>query len=475
MQNLKEKIKLENQEIQDHDPHLLHLGLPRQDRVHHHHLQSQYSHCIARTAATITTVQNLKEKLKLENQEIQDHDPHHPKPNHIAVQLYNHLSHELPHPLPHHCPVQPQHSSPLDAPDRTILRKKTYMRIQNSRKCRDSTIKEEALVSKIPPTETTLQHQPKPPIPEQRRAKLNSENKTTIPIPQQQTKQVNDEENKKTTTNTSENKTTIATRVSRIADIFKNKQQEHELKQMQQTTRITTNKMKPRNAEENKNNKKSRQTTQETPKVKKTIAKTKTPVGKQNNKNNQKLQQTLKDMWKNENLKKNEKQEKQETTENEANKTSQENEQHQETTIRKPEKQNKTTSKQTTIPNTTNETTNEQNKQETKPAIKDLKTKQVAKTTTKRTKQVTDIQELKLFLAKKKQERAQNGTLQKIVASSSTQPLNPVQSSARSSRYDGDRTSQTKPGDKNIAAKGEQISAGISDWLESTTRPVSNQ
>ena len=323
---------------------------------------------------------------------------------------------------------------------------KTYVRIQSPRNCRDSTIKEVALVSKIPPTETTPLYQPKPPNCEQKRAKLKSKSENEAVTQQQQTKQLG-EENKQTTTNTSENKTTGTTRVSRIADMFKTKQQEHELKQMKQTT--INNKKKPSIAEENKNNKKPRQTTQETPKVKKTITKTKTPAGKQNNKNTQKLQQTLKDMWKNENLTKIEKQENQQTTENQPS---------------------------TTTENTTNKTTNERGEQETKPATKDLKQKQVAKTrTTRGTKQITDIQQLKLFLAKKKQERAQNGILKNIVASSSTQPLTSIQSSAHSSRYDGDRTSQTKPGEKNIAAKGENFSAGNSDWLESTTRPGSNQ
>ena len=322
---------------------------------------------------------------------------------------------------------------------------------------RDSIIKEGTLVSQIPPTETTRQQQPKPPNCEQIEFKLNSENKAAIP--QQQTKQLQ-EANKNPTTNTSENKTTSETRVSRIADMFKNKQQEHELKQIKQTTRITTNKKKPSIVEENKIDKKTQQTT---PKVKKTITKTKTPAGKQGNKNTQKLQQTLKDMWKNENSKKIEKQENQQTTEAEQTTTKQE-------TNNKTAKQ-----QQLTIPNKTTKTTNEQDKQQTKPATKDQKSKQAVKTTTKGTKPITDIQELKLFLTRKKQERAQNGNLQTIVASSSTQPLNTVQRSARSSRYDGDRTSQTKPGDKNIAAKGEQISAGISDWLESTTRPASNQ
>ena len=107
----------------------LHLDHPQQDRVHHHlshlpHSQFQYSHCKARIAAVITTVQHLKEKLNLKNQQNQDHNPNLPIPNYIAVQLYTQLSQELPHLLPHHCPVQPQHSSPLEAPDKTILRKK---------------------------------------------------------------------------------------------------------------------------------------------------------------------------------------------------------------------------------------------------------------------------------------------------------------------------------------------------------------
>ena len=107
--------------------HLDHLQL---DQVHHHHLnyplhhQLQYSHCQVKIAHAIFTVQHLKENLNLKNQLNQDHNPNLPIPNHIAVQLYTQLSQELPHLLPHHCLVQPQHSSPLAAPDKLILRKK---------------------------------------------------------------------------------------------------------------------------------------------------------------------------------------------------------------------------------------------------------------------------------------------------------------------------------------------------------------
>ena len=88
----------------------LHLDHLQQDQVHHHlnyplHHQPQYSHCKAKIATAITTVQHLKEKLNLKNQQNQDHNPNLPIPNYIAVQLYTQLSQELPHLLPHHCPV----------------------------------------------------------------------------------------------------------------------------------------------------------------------------------------------------------------------------------------------------------------------------------------------------------------------------------------------------------------------------------
>ena len=115
-----------------------------------------------------------------------------------------------------------------------------------------------------------------------------------------------------------------------------------------------------------------------------------------------------------------------------------------------------------------NKTTNEQEQQTTtrektpeldknkqpKPAIKDLKKKQAASPNLNN--KISDIQDLKLFLARKKLERATKGSSMHTVAASSTQLQNFLQSSAHSSSNGGDRTSQTKPGIPDIAAKGEK-------------------
>ena len=147
---------------------------------------------------------------------------------------------------------------------------------------------------------------------------------------------------------------------------------------------------------------------------------------------------------------------------------------------RKPEDGNQTTNKQNAAKTKTTTTTTElDNKEQNKPAQQDLKTKQAVKV--KGTKKITDMKDLKLFLAKKKLERAQNGIFNQTtqtVAASSSQPLNFLPSSAHRYQCDGDRISQTKPaatGDSDIAAKGNTISAGTSDWLETDTRPDSNQ
>ena len=112
------------------------------------------------------------------------------------------------------------------------------------------------------------------------------------------------------------------------------------------------------------------------------------------------------------------------------------------------------------------------NNKQQKPAIKDLGKKQAAN---KKVNKISDIEDLKLFLARKKLERAKNGASKHTAVSSSTQPQNFLPSSARSSDSGGDRTSQTKPGMRDIAAKGKEFSAGTYDWVESTTRPGSTQ
>ena len=305
------------------------------------------------------------------------------------------------------------------------------MRIQKTDKCQGSEVQEATLVSKVPTTETTRKNQPTLPVPNSRVLKNRQEVHKTNK--QQQTMETNNKK-QSTTTTTSDDKTTTkttASRVATIADLFKSKQQEHEMKQSQQTTKKTLKKTTTttNNMEVKK---------QETPKARKTIQKPTTTTRKPNN---NKLQQTLRQMWDKSNLNKSEQQQDQsKTTTND----------------------NQTTTKE--------KTTKMDNNKQQKPAIKDLEKKQAASKN-----KISDIEDLKLFLARKKLERAKNGASKHTAVSSSTQPQNFLPSSARSSDSGGDRTSQTKPGMKNIAAKGKEFSAGTYDWVESTTRPGSTQ
>ena len=147
--------------------------------------------------------------------------------------------------------------------------------------------------------------------------------------------------------------------------------------------------------------------------------------------------------------------------------------------LKNKELKNNKQNKQTAVQTTTKTSNKLDNKQQNKHALKDLKTKQSVKV--KGTKKITDMQDLKLFLAKKKLEGVQNGIFKpknQNVAATDLQPVKFLPSSAHSSDCDRDRTSQTKPaatGDTHIAAKGNTISVGTSDWFESSTRLDSNQ
>ena len=143
---------------------------------------------------------------------------------------------------------------------------------------------------------------------------------------------------------------------------------------------------------------------------------------------------------------------------------------------RKSEEENTTTTKNNNAAQTT---TALDQQQQNNPAQQDLKRNQTVKV--KGTKKITDMKDLKLFLAKKKLERAQNGNFKdknQKVAASIAQPINFLLNSAHSDDHEGNNGSQTKPaatGDTDIAAKGDTFSAGTSDWLESTARPDSDQ
>ena len=147
---------------------------------------------------------------------------------------------------------------------------------------------------------------------------------------------------------------------------------------------------------------------------------------------------------------------------------------------RKSEEGNTTTTKNNNAAQTTTRTTTALDKQQqNNPAQQDLNRNKTVKV--KGTKKITDMKDLKLFLAKKKLERAQNGNFKdknQKVAASIAQPINFLLNSAHSDDHEGNNGSQTKPaatGDTDIAAKGDTFSAGTSDWLESTARPDSDQ
>ena len=335
-----------------------------------------------------------------------------------------------PHP-PQPCTaiVQTPEKQPHPHNSLLVTEEKTFMRIQKTEERQGSEVQEATLVSKVPTTETTRKNQPMLPVPDLRILK----NKQEVHKTNKQQQMLGTNNRKQTTTTTSDDKTTTkttASRVATIADLFKSKQQEHEKKQSQQTTKKTG--MKTTTTTNNMEVKK-----QETPKAKKTIQKPTTT----RKPNNSKLKQTLRQMWDKTNLNNSEQQDENKTT-----------------------NENQTTTRETT-------TKMDNNKQQ-KPAIKDLGKKQAAN---KKVNKISDIEDLKLFLARKKLERATNGASKHTAVSSSTQPQNFLPSSARSSDSGGDRTSQTKPGMKNIAAKGKEFSAGTYDWVESTTRPGSTQ